>query len=73
MKLKEYLDTYCVKITGFAKRIRKTPRYIYWIIDGGKPSVNAAMDIEKATEGKVTKEELLFPNDYQNKEMRMGE
>ncbi|MCP5509887.1 MAG: hypothetical protein H7A39_05710 [Chlamydiales bacterium] len=35
---------------------------------GGIPSVGAARKIEEATEGKVRKEELLFPNDVQNEE-----
>ncbi len=66
MKLKKYLETYCIKITGFAKRIEKTPRYIYWIInEGGIPSKRAAKKIEEITEGKVTVMELLFPEDFE--------
>lgn len=37
-------------------------------IKRGILSVEAAKKIEEATEGKVSKEELLFPNDVQNED-----
>jgi len=61
MKLQEYLDTYGIKIVRFAKKIGKSRTWIYKVMGGHIPHASDAVLIEKATEGKVTKEELLFP------------
>lgn len=63
MKLEEYFDKYCINITAFARKIGKSKTYIYQLLKGKIPKVNDAKLIEEATEGKVTKEELLFPED----------
>lgn len=63
MKLLEYFDTYGIKITSFAKKIGKSRAWIYKVLGGHIPHATDAILIEKATEGKVTKEELLFPED----------
>ena len=64
MKLKEYFKRYSINKAGFAKSLGVSRSYIYWLMKGGIPSVEAARKIEEATEGKVSKEELLFPNDF---------
>ncbi len=61
MKLRAYFDEYCVNIAAFARKIGKSKDYIYQILHGRIPKAVDALTIEKATEGKVTKEELLFP------------
>ena len=66
MKLQEYLDSYGIKITRFAKKIKKSRTWIYKILRGHIPRSTDAILIEKATDGKVTKEELLF-SDHQPK------
>lgn len=63
MKLQEYFDTYGIKITSFAKKIGKSRAWIYKVLSGHIPHASDAVMIEKATEGKVTKEELLFPKE----------
>ena len=63
MKLKDYFKKYSINKAGFAKNLGVSRSYIYWLIKGGIPSIEAAKKIEEATEGKVTKEELLFPED----------
>jgi len=68
MKLDDYFKKFSIKKAGFAKSLGMSRSYIYWLIRGGIPSVGAARKIEEATEGKVRKEELLFPNDVQNEE-----
>lgn len=68
MKLDDYFKKFSINKAGFAKSLGMSRSYIYWLIKGGIPSVEAARKIEEATEGKVRKEELLFPNDVQNEE-----
>ena len=66
MKLQDYLDFYGIKITSFAKKMGKSRVWIYKILNGHIPHASDAVLIEKITEGKVTKEELLFPNRDKN-------
>lgn len=68
MKLREYFDTYGVKVTWFAKKINKSKAWLYKLMAGHIPHARDALLIEKATEGRVTKEELLFPEDFENRE-----
>jgi len=63
MKLKEYFDVYCINIAAFARKIGRSKTYIYSLLNGSIPKASDAKLIEEATEGKVTKEELLFPED----------
>ena len=67
MKLQEYFDRYCVNITAFARKIGKSKPFIYRLLKGGVPKASDAKLIEEATEGKVTKEELLFPDEQSKK------
>jgi len=67
MKLKEYFDEYCINITAFARKIGKSKTYIYRLLSGTIPKAGDAKIIEDATEGKVTKEELLFPEELKKK------
>ena len=63
MLLKEYLKEYGVTKTAFAKRIGKSWHLVYLMVNKGHiPKADVAISIEEATEGKVLKEEVLFPN-----------
>jgi len=64
MKLEQYFDQYCINVTAFARKIGKSKTYIYQLIKGKIPKVSDAKLIEEATEGKVSKEELLFPEEH---------
>lgn len=68
MKLDDYFKKFSINKAGFAKSLGMSRSYIYWLINGGIPSVEAARKIEEATEGKVSKEELLFPNEVKNED-----
>ncbi len=57
----ESILEYCINITAFARKIGKSKTYIYRLLKGSIPKASDAMIIEEATGGKVTKEELLFP------------
>ena len=61
MTLQEYLDAYGIKITSFAKKLGKSRTWVYKVLGGHVPHAQDALLIEEATEGKVSKEELLFP------------
>jgi DNA-binding transcriptional regulator YdaS (Cro superfamily) len=61
MKLDEYFKKSGVKKGHLAARIGKSGKYITRLLNGGIPKPKDALLIEEATEGKVTKEELLFP------------
>lgn len=61
MKLNEYFKKSGVKKGYLAARIGKSGKYITRLLNGGIPKPKDALLIEEATEGKVTKEELLFP------------
>ena len=74
MKLDEWLFRNRMKQIDFARLIEISRVHLGEIVRNKRiPSVKIAKKIEQATEGKVTKEELLFPEDYQNKEIRMVE
>ncbi len=63
MLLKEYLEIYGVSKTAFAKRIGKSRELVHLIVNKGHiPKADVALSIHNATEGKVSKEEVLFPN-----------
>jgi len=63
MKLEEYFKKYCINITAFARKIRKSKTYLYRLLKGAIPKASDAKVIEEATAGIVTKEELLFPEE----------
>lgn len=49
----------------FAEKVGISRGYLQHLLSGIKsPSVKLAKKIEEATGGKVTKEELLFPEEY---------
>lgn len=68
MKLEEYFDKYCVNLASFARKVGMSRTYIYQLLKGKIPKVNDAKLIEIATEGKVSKEELLFPDEQPKKD-----
>jgi len=62
MLLKEYLEKYGVTKTSFAKRIGKSRHLVHLIVNKGHiPKADVAVRVEEATEGKVSKEEVLYP------------
>jgi len=55
--------------TDFARTIGISRGHLQGVISGKlKPSIKLAKKIEEATNGKVSKEELLFPEDFENKD-----
>lgn len=68
MKLSEYIEKYCVNISKLARKVGTTRTYFYKIVKGHVPSVKIAKSIQQATDGRVTKEELLFPEEYEKEE-----
>ena len=59
MKLKQYIETYGIKILHLAKMSKVNRKTISRILRGGKTSLNTAREIIKATDGKVTMEDLF--------------
>lgn len=69
MKLDEYLFRTKTTKKDFAEKIGISRGYLQHLLSGIKgPSIKLAKQIEEATGGKVTKEELLFPEEYPEKE-----
>jgi plasmid maintenance system antidote protein VapI len=67
--LEEYLFRNRIKKSHFAKDLGIAPGHFYAILaKRRRPSVNLALKIAKMTGGKVSKEEILFPEDYQENE-----
>lgn len=67
MNLDEYLFRHKISKTEFAKLIGVSRTYIHDIIARRRtPRPPLAKKIEEATRGKVTRNELLFPEDYQS-------
>lgn len=63
MLLKEYLEKYGISKTAFAKRIGKSRELVHLIVNKGHiPKADVAAAIESITEGKVKKEEVLYPS-----------
>lgn len=69
MNLREWLFRNKTSVTDFAKKVEVSRTHLNLISCGvRKPSPELAKRIEKATKGKVTKEEVLFPEDFPEKE-----
>lgn len=69
MNLKEWLFRNNTKITDFARQVEVDRTHINLIVLGKKtPSPKLAAKIEKATNGEVSLRELLFPEEYKEKE-----
>lgn len=65
MELREYLFRKRITITDFSKKIGVSRHYLNRIVNKWRtPSPKLAKKIEEATKGEVTKEELLFPEDF---------
>lgn len=65
MNLREWLFKNKKSVTDFAKELNVSRTHLNLISSGiRKPSPELAKQIEKATKKEVTKEELLFPEDY---------
>lgn len=68
MRLDEYLFKTKTTKTAFAEKIGISRGYLQHILSGIKnPSVKLAKKIENITGGKVSKEEVLFPEEHQEK------
>lgn len=65
MNLREWLFRNKKSVTDFAKELNVSRTHLNLISSGiRKPSPELAKRIEKATKKGVTKEELLFPEDF---------
>lgn len=65
MQLAEYLFRKKIKQTEFAKTVGVSRVHLGEILRGRRrPSISLARRIEQATEGDVSKEELLFPEEH---------
>lgn len=58
MKLKEYFRIYRIDPVNFSVKSGISVSSIYRFLDGRTPSFTTAIKIEKATDGKVTFEDL---------------
>ena len=69
MGLDEYLWRNKISRTDFALLIGISRSYLQQILSRKRnPSVKLAKKIEEVTEGKVSKEEMLFPEEFHSKE-----
>lgn len=69
MDLDEYLWRNKISRTDFAAKVEISRSHLQQILSRKRnPSINLAKKIEEITKGKVTKEESLFPEDFQEKE-----
>jgi len=69
MKLDEYLFRKKISKKDFADQLGISRGHLQHILSGSKnPSIKLARQIEEITKGKVTKEEILFPEEYPEKE-----
>jgi len=69
VNLDEYLFKTKTSKKDFAEKLGISRGHLQHILSGIKnPSVKLAKKIEELTEGKVSKEEVLFPEDFQGKE-----
>ena len=63
MELREYLFKHRKTQTEMAKQLGVSTNHLSQIVrNERRPSIELAIKIEKLTEGEVTKEELIFPN-----------
>ncbi len=58
MKLKEYLDSHCVNMKQFCKKADVSSNTLYKLISGGEVVLSVALRVERATEGRVTCQEM---------------
>ncbi|MEN8236160.1 MAG: helix-turn-helix domain-containing protein [Pseudomonadota bacterium] len=66
MNLREWLFRERKTVTELAKKIVVSRTHLNLVSTGKKrPSPDLAKKIEEATNGKVTRDELLFPEDYE--------
>lgn len=69
MDLDEYLWRNKISRTDFAAKIGISRSHLQQILSKKRnPSVKLAKKIEEITEEKVTKEEVLFPEDFKKEE-----
>ncbi len=67
MDLKTFFEKKQTNMMEFALKMGVSLGHLYQIMSKTRrPSVRLAKKIEEATEGKVTKEELLFPEDFEH-------
>ena len=68
MRLDEYLFRTKQTNKAFAEKLKISRTHFQDILAARKrPSIELAKAIEQATEGRVTKEEMLFPEDFPEK------
>ena len=65
MNIKTYCKKHKLKFKDFATLSEIAPAYVTQLIRGQRrPSPDLALKIEQATNGEVTRDELLFPELY---------
>lgn len=68
MNLDEYLWRNKISRVDFAKELEISRSHLQQILAGSRnASIKLARKIEEITGGKVTKEEVLFPEEYERK------
>jgi len=66
MSLDEYLWRNKISRTDFAKLLGVSRSHLQQILSGNRnASIKLAKKIEEVTQGKVSKEEMLFPEEFQ--------
>jgi len=60
MHLRDYLNTHNIGPREFARRIQRSPSYVYDLVAGKyQPSLEAFREIQRETSGAVTMEGML--------------
>ena len=63
--LKTYVNKYKIPKTTFAKKAGISYQFLWLVLKGRKNiGANTALAIEKATNGEIKKEWLVFPQEY---------
>lgn len=63
MTLAEYIEQHNLTVSEFARRAKLSQPYVWQIVNGERPAVGkkAAEKIEAATNGAVTRLQMLYP------------
>lgn len=64
MKLKEWIDEKNLRIMDVAIKLNMHPNRVHAYLRGERPHPKIAKAIEQLTEGKVTRLEVLYPDEY---------
>ena len=70
MNLREYLFRKRISQTRMAEQLGLSRAYFSRVVSGKVPSPAVAIKIEKATGGIVTRDEVLFPDQYPDQNLK---